>query len=95
MRFAAVLATLAALSLASPALAQKEPPPKPEPLPAAKVAADRTGEPASVLKSEDPENTWVLDLSSGGRVLIRLRPTSPPGMSSASSCSRAAISTTG
>ncbi|MCW3836407.1 peptidylprolyl isomerase [Sphingomonas canadensis] len=77
MRFVAALAALAALFSAAPASAQKEQP-KPEPFRADAVAADRTSDPASTVPNDDPENVWVLDLSSGGRVLVRLRPDVAP-----------------
>ncbi|RYE03641.1 MAG: peptidylprolyl isomerase [Sphingomonadales bacterium] len=80
MRFLAILAALAATLTVSPALAQRGKP-KPEAEPLKGVAADLSS--YSVLPSvvpADPENTWVLDLSSGGRVTIRLRPDAAPKM---------------
>ena len=71
MRF---LLGVAALSLfAAPALAQEsaqQPAPKlPDPKPAAAVAP-----------AVDPANVWLLDLSTGGRVAIQLRPDVAPKM---------------
>ncbi|MES2988554.1 MAG: peptidylprolyl isomerase [Pseudomonadota bacterium] len=81
MRFLAILAAMAATLTVSPALAQGGPKAKPEVLPFTGVADDTAVEkrlPAAL--PADPENTWVLDLSSGGRVLIRLRPDAAPKM---------------
>ena len=81
MRFVALMAAMAATLIALPAAAQKG---KPEPaLPFAvdKVASTPVStQPAALVVPADPENTWVLDLSSGGRVLIRLRPDVAPQM---------------
>ncbi|WP_319938012.1 peptidylprolyl isomerase [Sphingomonas sp. S2-65] len=77
MRFVATSAALAAMFFALPAAAQKGPPPKPEPLKGVQ-ADEATHVPVSV--AADPENTWVLDLSTGGRVTIRLRPDAAPKM---------------
>lgn len=79
MRFVAVLATVAAMFVALPAAAQKEPE-KPEPLRADLVAADTSTAVSTPATLADPENTWLLDLSSGGRVTIRLRPDVAPKM---------------
>ncbi len=68
MKFTA--ASLGALALASPALAQTAPA-APTPAPAAAVAQPAYG---------DLTNEWVLDLSTGGRVLIMLRPDMAPNM---------------
>lgn len=80
MRFLALLAALAATLTVSPALAQrgKE---KVAAEPLKGVAADPASD--AVLPATlpaDPENTWVLDLSTGGRVTIRLRPDAAPKM---------------
>ena len=81
MRFVALMAAMAATLIALPAAAQKG---KPEP--ALPVAVDKVAstpvstQPAALVVPADPENTWVLDLSSGGRVLIRLRPDVAPQM---------------
>ncbi|WP_052507962.1 peptidylprolyl isomerase [Sphingomonas hengshuiensis] len=77
MRFVAALASLAALFTAVPAFAQK-PPAKVEVEPLKGVASDGANVPVKV--AADPENTWVLDLSTGGRVTIRLRPDVAPKM---------------
>jgi len=59
------------LSLAAvPALAKKAPPPPPAP-PALSVVVDAN-------PANDPENVLVLDLSNGGRVMIRLVPAWAP-----------------
>ncbi|RYD49095.1 MAG: peptidylprolyl isomerase [Sphingomonadales bacterium] len=81
MRFLGILAALAATLTASPVLAQGGGKAKPEILPFTGVADDTAVDkrlPAVV--PADPENTWVLDLSSGGRVMIRLRPDAAPKM---------------
>jgi cyclophilin family peptidyl-prolyl cis-trans isomerase len=63
MRFLAALSALFAAILGTAAYAQKEAP-----------------APATVLAPPPatPENTWVLDLSTGGRVTIQLRPDKAP-----------------
>ncbi|MBS0503535.1 MAG: peptidylprolyl isomerase [Proteobacteria bacterium] len=67
MRFiAAFLAMLGAI-FATAAIAKKDP--KPSPTPTA------TASPAPPIT---PEDTWVLDLSTGGRVLVQLRPDKAP-----------------
>jgi len=78
MRFVTALAASAALLIALPAAAQKGEPPKAEPLRAELVSAPLA--PVAAVVPADPENTWVLDLSSGGRVAIRLRPDVAPKM---------------
>lgn len=81
MRFVAVLASLAAMLVAVPAVAQGGPPAKkaaPEPLKG--VAATELNHGSTGVQPADPENTWVLDLSTGGRVTIRLRPDVAPKM---------------
>ncbi|KTF70833.1 peptidylprolyl isomerase [Sphingomonas sp. HT-1] len=79
MRFLATLAAMAATLFAVPALAQGGGKPQPVIEPFRGVNADAAARP-SVLVQADPENTWVLDLSTGGRVLIRLRPDVAPKM---------------
>jgi cyclophilin family peptidyl-prolyl cis-trans isomerase len=81
MRFVAALAAGAALLLALPAAAQGGggPPAKPEIETFKGVAADPKAAVATAVGA-DPENTWVLDLSTGGRVSIRLRPDVAPKM---------------
>ena len=81
MRFLAILAALAATLAVSPALAQGGPKAKPEVEPLKGVSDDTVPEKRlPVVVPADPENTWVLDLSSGGRVTIRLRPDAAPKM---------------
>ena len=79
MRFVAVLAAGAALSFAVPAAAQKGPPAKPEIETLKGVESDAAAKVATSVAA-DPENTWILDLSTGGRVTIRLRPDVAPKM---------------
>jgi cyclophilin family peptidyl-prolyl cis-trans isomerase len=78
MRFVTSLAAVAAMLIAVPAVAQKGPAAKPEIEPFKGVKAQEALTP-TVLPA-DPENTWVLDLSTGGRVTIRLRPDVAPKM---------------
>jgi peptidylprolyl isomerase len=81
MRFVAALAAAAAMLIAVPAAAQGGggPPAKPEIETFKGVAADPNAAVATTVGA-DPENTWVLDLSTGGRVMIRLRPDVAPKM---------------
>ncbi len=82
MRFVAALAASAMMMFAAPAFAQAGPPKEKvtaEPLKG--VEADKAlvfALPA--MLPPDPANTWVLDLSTGGRVLIRMRPDAAPKM---------------
>lgn len=79
MRFVAALAASALMMFASPAFAQgKAPKPTAEPLKGVSAEDVNSVFPASV--PADPAETWVLDLSTGGRVLIRLRPDAAPKM---------------
>ncbi|MET0307146.1 MAG: peptidylprolyl isomerase [Sphingomonas sp.] len=78
MRFVAALAAMAATLIAVPALAQGRQQ-KQEVQPLNGVAADAQA-PVPVVVPADPENTWVLDLTTGGRVTIRLRPDVAPKM---------------
>jgi peptidylprolyl isomerase len=78
MRFVAVLAALAATLITAPAFAQG-PKEKPEVQPLSGVGVDHA-DATPVNVPADPENTWVLDLTTGGRVLIRLRPDVAPKM---------------
>jgi peptidylprolyl isomerase len=72
---------MAATLIALPAAAQKGKPEPAVPFAVNKVAATPVSDqPAAFVVAPDPENTWVLDLSSGGRVLIRLRPDVAPKM---------------
>ncbi|HYZ48741.1 MAG TPA: peptidylprolyl isomerase [Sphingomonas sp.] len=64
--FAALLALLGAL-FATAAIAKKAPKIAPAPVTTAVVTPPVT-----------PENTWVLELSTGGRVLVQLRPDKAP-----------------
>ncbi|MFD1613153.1 peptidylprolyl isomerase [Sphingomonas tabacisoli] len=65
---AAILALLGAL-FATTAIAKKAPKPNPTPTPLASP---------SPVPPVTPENTWVLELSTGGRVVIQLRPDKAP-----------------
>ena len=78
MRFVSAMAAVAAMLIAAPAWAQGAPAAKPEIEPFKNVAA--TERASTVTPAADPENTWILDLSSGGRVAIRLRPDVAPKM---------------
>ena len=80
---------LMALSLGSAAAAQTTPAPSrgPQPTPPAHVdapprtfvgPASAAAAPAAPVAVADPENTLVLDLSTGGRVLIAMRPDKAP-----------------
>jgi peptidylprolyl isomerase len=66
---AAILALLGAV-FATAAIAKKAPKPNPTPTPAATAAP--------VTPPVTPDNTWILELSTGGRVLIQLRPDKAP-----------------
>ncbi|MCD2316762.1 peptidylprolyl isomerase [Sphingomonas sp. IC-11] len=72
MRFVGMIAMLAAL-LAGPAMAQEK---TPETQATATASKQRYTPPPTT----DLENTWLLDLSSGGRVSIWLRPDVAPDM---------------
>jgi len=78
MRFVALMAAMAATLVALPAAAQK----KPEPATPFRADLVKAGPDTvqALATAPDPENTWVLDLSDGGRVLIRLRPDVAPKM---------------
>lgn len=81
MRFVAALAASALMMIATPALAQgggKAPKPVAEPLKG--VGAEDVNSIYPAVVPADPAETWVLDLSTGGRVLIRLRPDAAPKM---------------
>jgi len=82
MRLLAAMAASALMMIATPALAQggggKAPKPAAEPLKGVSAADVNSIYPAMV--PADPAETWVLDLSTGGRVLIRLRPDAAPKM---------------
>ncbi|MEN3748977.1 peptidylprolyl isomerase [Sphingomonas sp. HF-S3] len=79
----------------APAEPAPAPAPTPTPTPAPAPAAGAEAAPAAAAPAKpaepeirtapivvpaDPENTWVLDLSTGGRVLVRLRPDAAPQM---------------
>jgi cyclophilin family peptidyl-prolyl cis-trans isomerase len=77
MRFVAAAAAFAALLTAFPAAAQKGPKPEPTILSGVTVAPET---PTAAPLPTDKENLWLLDLSSGGRVTILLRPDHAPKM---------------
>lgn len=68
MRFLAAFLALLGAIFATAAVAKKDPKPTPTPTSTAAIT------PPPVT----PEETWVLDLSTGGRVLIQLRPDMAP-----------------
>jgi peptidylprolyl isomerase len=70
MRLIAAILALFGAIFATAAIAKKAPKPNPTPTPAATAAP--------VTPPVTPDNTWVLDLSTGGRVLIQLRPDKAP-----------------
>jgi peptidylprolyl isomerase len=76
MRFAVALAALAGMLFALPAAAQKD---KPEPVILVGVGAAPEA-PVAAPPSTDKTNIWLLDLSTGGRVTILLRPDQAPKM---------------
>ena len=82
MRLFAALAATALMMFATPALAQggggKARKPAAEPLKG--VSAEDVNSIHPAVVPADPAETWVLDLSTGGRVLIRLRPDAAPKM---------------
>lgn len=78
MRFVVAVAAMALTFVATPALAQGRQE-KPEVQPLTGVAAGPESAVPTVVPA-DPENTWILDLSTGGRVTIRLRPDVAPKM---------------
>jgi cyclophilin family peptidyl-prolyl cis-trans isomerase len=78
MRFVTAMAAAAAMLVAAPAMAQQAPAEKPTVEPLKDVAAVTRA--STAAQPADPENTWILDLSSGGRVAIRLRPDVAPKM---------------
>ena len=83
MRFVAALASLAMFAFAAPAHAQAGGGGKPEKIVEPLRGVDQPEAVKSMLPAvvpPDPANTWVLDLSTGGRVLIRLRPDAAPKM---------------
>jgi len=81
MRLFAAMAATAVMMFATPALAQgggKAPKVAAEPLKG--VGAEDVNSIFPAVVPADPAETWVLDLSTGGRVLIRLRPDAAPKM---------------
>lgn len=82
MRFIALLVGTAAMLAVAPAYAQGRPKAKEAAQPLKGVGADENSsfKPLPAVVAADPENTWVLDLSSGGRVTIRLREDAAPEM---------------
>jgi len=84
MRLLSYLAGLAGFLLAAPAFAQTPepaPPPAAAQTPAVAPATPPAPAPVRVPSAPpplEPENTWVLDLSTGGRVMIQLRADAAP-----------------
>ena len=85
MRVKAVIAGLAALFLASAAAAQggggqqRRAPPEPEPdTPPIRVQGRAMPTLAAIPPAITAENSWILYLSDGGRVVIQLRPDQAP-----------------
>jgi cyclophilin family peptidyl-prolyl cis-trans isomerase len=74
MRFVGLIAMLAATLLAGPAMAQSKA------MEEAAKAGQATKQRYTPPPTTDLENTWLLDLSSGGRVSIWLRPDVAPDM---------------
>jgi peptidylprolyl isomerase len=70
MRLIAAILALFGAIFATAAIAKKAPKPDATPTPAATAAP--------VTPPVTPDNTWVLELSTGGRVLIQLRPDKAP-----------------
>ncbi|WP_420893947.1 peptidylprolyl isomerase, partial [Sphingomonas sanguinis] len=83
MRVFAALAVLMASPIAVPAQAQKQAEVQPKfstPAKAAQVLEANVTDRAPVPPITDKENLWLLDLSTGGRVTIWLRPDVAPKM---------------
>ncbi|WP_294242687.1 peptidylprolyl isomerase [uncultured Sphingomonas sp.] len=83
MRVLAALAMMMASLVAVPAQAQKQsqtPPKFTSPAKAAQVLEDNVSGRATPPPVTDKENLWLLDLSTGGRVTIWLRPDVAPKM---------------
>jgi cyclophilin family peptidyl-prolyl cis-trans isomerase len=86
MRFKPVFALLTAMALAGPVAAQTPGQPAPRETSAATAAMTEAASENAVNKTQallavpalEPENTWHLDLSTGGRVSIQLRPDIAP-----------------
>ena len=79
MRFVAACLAGVTLFTAMPALAQGAPQQRTDAQPLENVGVN-TDRASTATPAADPENTWVLDLSSGGRVMIRFRPDVAPKM---------------
>ncbi len=82
-RFKMLAAAVLAMVVAGPALAQggqgQRPRRAPEPVnTVAPIFIAPTVHNASSTPALQPENTWILDLSNGGRVAIQLRPDAAP-----------------
>ncbi|MDB5667498.1 MAG: peptidylprolyl isomerase [Alphaproteobacteria bacterium] len=79
-RFKMLAAAVLAMVVAGPALAQGGQRPRPpEPVnTVAPIFVAPTIRTASTTPALLPENTWILDLSNGGRVAIQLRPDAAP-----------------
>lgn len=81
-RFKMLAAAVLAMVVAGPALAQGGQRPRsrpPEPVnTVAPIFVPPTVHSASATPALQPENTWILDLSNGGRVAIQLRPDAAP-----------------
>jgi cyclophilin family peptidyl-prolyl cis-trans isomerase len=81
-RFKMLAAAILALAVAQPAFAQggqgqRRRPPEPVNT-VAPIFIAPTSHTATATPALQPENTWVLDLSNGGRVSIQLRPDAAP-----------------
>jgi cyclophilin family peptidyl-prolyl cis-trans isomerase len=81
MRMKMLFAGAVALCLSTAAFGQtaRRPTPVPEPsVPAIRNLPPRAPDISPVIPALIPENTWVIDLSNGGRVAIQLRPDQAP-----------------
>jgi cyclophilin family peptidyl-prolyl cis-trans isomerase len=82
MRFKMFVVALLALFVSGEAIAQQQPqrrPPQPQnTVPPIFVAPRIVSRDTLVAPALTPENSWVLDLTSGGRVVIQLRPDLAP-----------------
>ena len=86
MRMKMMIAALAAMFLSGAAVAQQggggQPRPRPQPeepsVPPIRVQNRVVPTMSTLPPALQPENTWVLDLSNGGRVMIQLRPDQAP-----------------
>lgn len=80
MRFVAALAASVLMMFAAPAFAQGGKAPKKVAEPLKGVGAEEINSMLPAMLPPDPAETWVLDLSTGGRVLVRMRPDAAPKM---------------